>query len=146
VDDQLSQLLQSFNDVFEDELGRWRGDTVSIHIDPSIPPKFCKARSLPHAMREKVEKELQQLQDQGIITPVKHSKWATPIVPVLKSDKKSVRICGDYKLTVNRASHLEHYPLPKIEDLFTTLNDGTFFTKLDMSQAYLQLVLDEQSK
>jgi len=64
-------------------------------------------------------------------------------VPVLKSDKKSVRICGDYKLTVNRASCLEHYPLPKIEDL---LNGGTFYTKLYMSQAYLQLVLDEQSK
>lgn len=58
----------------------------------------------------------------------------------------SVRICGDYKLTANHASHLEHCPLPKVDDLFTTLTGGTMFTKLDMSQAYLQLTLDDQSK
>lgn len=88
VDDQLTQLLESFSDVFKDELGTLRGDKVSIHIDSTVPPKFCKTRSLPYAMREKVEKELQNLEDQGIITPVKFSKWAAPIVPVLKQDKK----------------------------------------------------------
>ena len=67
-------------------------------------------------------------------------------MPVLKQDKKSVRICGDYKLTANCASCLEHYPLPKVDDLFSTLAGSTLFTKLDMSQAYLQLVLDDQLK
>ena len=138
VDDQLTQLLESFSDVFKDELGTIQGEKVTIYIDPTIPPKFCKARSLPYAMREKVEKELQTLEDQGIITSIKFSKWAAPIVPVLKQDKQTVRICGDYKLTANRASCLEHYPLPKVEDLFSTLAGGTLFTNLDMSQAYLQ--------
>lgn len=87
VNDKLSQLLHFFNDAFRDELGTLKDEKVSIHFDPSLPPKFCKARSLPYAMREKVEKELQHLQDQGIISPVKYSKWATPIVPVLKQDK-----------------------------------------------------------
>ena len=97
-------------------------------------------------MREKVEKELQNLETQGIITPVKFSKWAAPIVPVLKDNKQTVQICGDYKLTANRASCMEHYPTPKVEDLFSTLAGGTLFTKLDMSQAYLQLLVDDQSK
>ena len=52
----------------------------------------------------------------------------------------------DYKLTANRASRMEHYPLPKVEDLFSTLAGGTLFTKLDMSQTYLQLLVDDQSK
>ena len=66
---------------------------------------------------------------------------------VLKQDKTSVRICGDYKLTANRASHLEHYPLPKVDNLFTAqLVVRTMFTKLDINQAYLQLTLDDQSK
>jgi len=55
-------------------------------------------------MRGKVEKELWKLETQGIISPVKYSEWVVPIVPVLKQDKQSVRICGDYKLTANRAS------------------------------------------
>ena len=44
------------------------------------------------------------------------------------------------------ASRLEHYPLPKVDDLFATLVGGVLFTKLDMSQAYLQVVLDDQAK
>jgi len=63
------------------------------------------------------------------------------VVPVLKSDKKSLRLCGDFKQTVNRASKLDKYPIPKIEDLFARLAGGKAFTKLDMSQAYQQLVL-----
>ena len=51
-------------------------------------------------MKGKVKVELQRLQDQGIISPVKYSKWAVPIVPVLKQGKETVRIfiCGNYKL------------------------------------------------
>ena len=81
-----------------------------------------------------------------MISPIKYSKWATPIIPMLKQDKTSVRICGDYKLTANKASHLEHYPLPKVDDLFATLAGSILFTKLDMSQAYLQLAVDDQAK
>ena len=67
-------------------------------------------------------------------------------MPVLKQDKTSVRICSEYKLTTNKASCLEHYPLPKVDDLFATLAGGVLFTKLDMSQAYLQLTVDDQAK
>ena len=64
------------------------------------------------------------------------AEWASPIVPVIKSDKKSVRICGDFKQTVNPVAKLDKYPIPKVEDLFV---------KIDLSQAYLQVPLDEES-
>ena len=82
---------------------------------------------------------------ENIISPVSHSQWAAPIVPVLKSDG-SIRICGDYKLTINRAAHLDSYPIPRTQDLFSGLSVGTIFSKLDMSQAYAQLCLDEESR
>ena len=65
---------------------------------------------------------------------------------VLYYDRKSIRICGDYKLTANKASRFEQNPLPKVEDLFSTLAGGITFTKLDMSHAYQKLVLDDDSK
>ena len=145
-DDPLQSLLQPFESIFKDELETYTGEKAKIYIDQLVMPKFCKARPLPYAMREMVEKELQRLETLGIIKPVKSSKWAAPIVPVLKPDRKSIRICGDYKLTANKASRLEQYPLPKVEDLFSTLAGGITFTKLDMSQAYQQLVLDNDSK
>ena len=84
--------------------------------------------------------------DQGILTPVQFADWVAPIIPVLKSDKQNVRICGDFKRTVNQVSKVYKYPIPKIEDLFTSLAGGKTFTTLDMSQAYQQLLLDEPSK
>ena len=49
-------------------------------------------------------------------------------------------------MTVNQALEIDQYPLPKPEDLFATLAGGKKFTKLDLSQAYQQLVLEDESK
>lgn len=86
------------------------------------------------------------LEKEGIIEPIAFLEWAAPIVPVLKSDKKSVRICGNFKLTVNKAARLDRYPIPKIEDLFAELAGGQAFTKLDLSQAYQQVRLSENQR
>ena len=51
---------------------------------------------MPDAMREKVDQELDQLVEEGVLEPVEHAEWAAPIVAVWKPDKKSVRNCGDF--------------------------------------------------
>ena len=80
-----------------------------------------------------------------MMEPVRYSDWATPIVPVLKADGKA-RVCGDYKMTANRVSHLEQYPIPTLDDLCEKLTRGKQFSKLDLSHAYSQLPLDNKSK
>ncbi|XP_052813877.1 uncharacterized protein K02A2.6-like [Mya arenaria] len=85
------------------------------------------------------------MEKEGIVYKVKHSEWATPLVVVPKPDK-GVRICGDYKVTVNREISEEQYPIPNTEDLFATLAGGQKFTKLDLSQAYSQLEVDKDSE
>ena len=142
---QLQKILDAHKDVFGEGLGTLKGTEAKICVDPNAPPKFMKARPVPYALKAKVEKELDRLQSEGIISPVEFTEWAAPIVPVVKQDG-SVRICGDYKCTVNQVSKLDNYPIPKTEDLLATLGGGNKFTKLDMSQAYQQLLLDEESK
>ena len=73
------------------------------------------------------------------------SQWAAPTVIVPKKDGR-FRICGDYKVTVNQALDVEEYLLPTPEELFSTLSGGRIFSKLDLSQAYLQVSVDEASK
>ena len=89
--------------------------------------------------------ELDQLEKNGVIERVSQSDWATPIVVVRKPGGK-VRVCGDFKVTVNPVLKNDVYPLPLLEELFHKLNGGTKFTKLDLADAYLQIKLDESSK
>ena len=74
-----------------------------------------------------MEHELERLENQGVITPVQFSEWVMPIVPMVKSDG-TVRVCGDYKLTANKMSKTDMYPLPKIEELFASLPGGQTFS------------------
>ena len=66
------------------------------------------------------------------------------MVPLVKKNG-ALCICGDYKVTYNRATLTESYPLPLVDELMTDLAEGKYFTKLDLSQAYLQLPLDHES-
>ncbi len=138
-------LVHKYSELFEESLGTLKGTTAKIHVDPAATPVFCKARPVPYALRDRIEKDLDRLQKAGTIEPVQLSEWATPIVPVVKSDG-SVRVCGDYKLTVNKVSKLDAYPIPKLDDLYTKLAGGTTFTELDLSHAYEQMLVDEESK
>ena len=81
----------------------------------------------------------------GILEPVKFPPWGTPVVPIRKKDG-SIRLCGDYKITINRETSTETYPLPKVEDLLASLAGGAAFSKLDLKHAYQQVVLDEETK
>ncbi|KAL5500663.1 hypothetical protein EMCRGX_G012257 [Ephydatia muelleri] len=141
----LQGLMDGHRDLFKDELGLIKGVTVKIQVDSSKPPRFFKPRPVPYALRGRVEQELERLQRDRIIAPVQFSEWAAPVVPVIKQDG-SIRICGDYKLTVNSASDIESYPLPRIDDLLSSLAGARVFTKLDLAHAYLQLALDEELK
>ena len=143
--DKLQNILAKHQNVFGKGLGHLRGYNAKIHVEQEAVPKFMKARPVAYAMKEKIEKELDRLMSLGILEPIQFSEWASPIVPVLKSDG-SVRICGDFKVTLNSVSKLDCHPIPRIEDLFATLGGGKLFSKLDMSQAYQQLELDKVSK
>ena len=142
----LDTVLSKHAQVFVDGLRTLKDRHVSIVVDPAVPPRYCKARSIPYSMKTLVDEELVRLEREGVIEPVQYAEWEAPIVPVLKADKKSVRICGDFKLTVNRASKLDRYPIPRIEDLFAQISGGQVFSQLDLSQAYQQLPLDQASK
>ena len=118
---------------------------ATLQVHPEAQPKFFKPRSVPFAIKGAIEAELDRLEASGALQKVPHSDWATPIVPVPKKYGK-FRICGDYKVTVNQALEIDQYPLPKPEDLFATLAGGKKFTKLDLSQTYQQLALDDDSR
>ena len=105
---------------------------------------FCRARTVPHELKVKVEQALQQLIDQKVIESVTTSDWAAPTVPVLKSDS-SIRICGNYKVTINEAAK-QDMSLIMSRGLIRNISRGKSFTKLGLAHAYMQIPLEEESK
>jgi len=80
-----------------------------------------------------------------MLEQVDSSDWGTPLVPILKPNGE-LRVCADYKVTINKYLNEFKYPLPRNNEIFVALQRGQRFTKLDLSQAYNQLLLDQESQ
>ena len=138
-------ILQKHTQLLEEGVGALQEVKAKIHVDPTATPIFHKARQVPYALRGKIEQGLERLEGAGTIEPVQYSEWVAPIVPVMKSDGTG-RVCGDYKLTVNKVSKLDGYSIPNLDDLYTKLVGGQTFTELDLSHAYEQMLVDKNCK
>jgi hypothetical protein len=141
----LKQVVDSHQELFNEKIGMLKNVKAKLYVETNAKPRFYKPRPLPYILRPKVEAELDKLLNQGIIEAVEHAEWAAPIVVTTNSDS-SVRICGDYSVTINTLTKQDRYPLPKIEDLYAKIAGGDKFTKLDLSHAYHQIGLDDEFK
>eukprot|EP00731_Ephydatia_muelleri_P002173 Em0001g2173a len=134
----VESLIQRYSDLFRNDLGKMRHFKATLKLLPDVQPKFHRPRPVPFALKEAVERELDRLEEAGVIEKVTHCEWAAPVVVV--------RLCGDYKVSINQALMVDQYPLPKPSNLFAALSGGKWFTKLDLAQAYTQMELDEVSR
>lgn len=130
----VESIQDRYASVFGEDLGFIKLFKANLQVKPNTQPKFYKPRPEPFAIKDAIGKELDRLEAKGIIEKVNHIR-AAPIVPVPKS----------FAYVGTSALQVDHYPLPKPEDLFATLVGGQKFTNLDLSQAYLQLGLDDKS-
>ena len=71
---RLEALLKQYQEVFNEGLGKMSSVEASLHLIPNATPKFLKARSVPYALREAIQVELERLEEAGVIQKVTHSK------------------------------------------------------------------------
>ncbi|XP_037558348.1 uncharacterized protein K02A2.6-like [Dermacentor silvarum] len=143
--DDVKDLISRFPDVFSEGLGCFARVKAKIRVLEDVKPRFFRPRPVPFAQQDMVAQELQRLQREGILRPVRTAEWAAPLVPVLKKDGK-IQLCGEFKVTVNQPADIETYPVPRVEEIWAQLAGGVMFSKLDLRDAYQQVELDEESK
>ena len=143
---QVQRLLNKYKSVSDKSLGRLTGVKAQLILEDGAQPKFCRVRNVPYAVKPYFEKELVRLQEEGIISPIEYSPWASGVVPVAKRDTKDVRLCGDYKVTINPVIREDKFPLPRVVDIFVKMAGGKKFSKIDLKNAYLQMEVEETSK
>ncbi|UYV61011.1 K02A2.6-like [Cordylochernes scorpioides] len=140
VEITIEEILKENQALFVETTEPIKGFTFSVNMC-DVNPIFHKARPVPFAIRPAVTEALDKMVAKGYLCEVASSKWATPVVVVPKKNKE-IRICCDFKVTLNKYLDTAAYPLPTQQDLFSTLAKGKYFSKLDLRNAYLQLEVD----
>ena len=115
---------------------------AGLELKPGSKPRFCKARPVPFALKGAIEREMERLEKAGIVEKIDHSPWVAAVVPVPKKGGH-IRLCDDYKVTINPYLEVDKYPLPKPEDLFASPAGGKTVSTIDLTHAYQQLKLKE---
>lgn len=147
VNNTVKQLKSDFASVFDDDLTEpIRNVVVDIRIDESAKPIVHKPYTVAFKHREAVSTHLDELEAKGILEKTEYAEWASPIVVVVKPNKKDIRVCMDGSKTVNPHIITHHYPLPVIDELITNKSGAKTFALIDLRGAYQQLVVSEASK
>ncbi|XP_054287577.1 uncharacterized protein K02A2.6-like [Macrosteles quadrilineatus] len=136
-------------EVFSPSLGTIKNHKVSFHMASNAAPVVSKPRPVPFALREPVENEIQRLIDSGVLEPVDARNepiiWASPIVIVVKPSG-AIRICADFKNTINKHMLPDKYPMPTFEEITSKLTGGQEFSVIDLKDAYLQMEVEPSAQ
>ena len=126
-------------------LGKLRDFKLKLHIDESIQPVAQQARRIPFSLRDKVEREIENLLEADVIEPAQGpTPWISPVVVVPKPNG-DVRLCVDMR-RANEAVVRERHPIPTIDEVLHELSHSKHFSKLDLRKGYHQIELSEDSK
>ena len=70
----LEDVLERHEAVFKPVLGRIKGVQARLHIHSEAQPRFYNPCSMPFALCQKVEQEIDRLEEDGVIVPMQHSE------------------------------------------------------------------------
>lgn len=151
LQDKCRALCDEFSDLWKPELGCLKDFELDVKFKKDAQPVFCKPRSVALALQEDLDKAYEQGIAKGVWEPTHFNEYGTPVVPVKKAllpeqTKAKLRVCGDYSVTVNSQLEDHRHPLPLPEDLMRKLGGGYGFSKVDMADAYNQIMLNSRSQ
>ena len=141
----VKEVKAKFPALFAPGLGLCSKMKASLTLKDGTKPIYRNKRPVPFAAAEHIEHELNRLQSMGVITPISFSSYAAPLVAVKKQDG-TTRICADYSRGLNDALEPNKHPLPTPDEIFAQLSGKRVFSKIDLSDAFLQIELDDEAK
>ena len=121
------------------------GIEANIKIDKTVSPVRQSLRRIPFPLEELTLKKLKELLEHDIIERVNEaSEWVSPMLVKRKSTNE-VRIIVDLR-EANKAIVREIHPLPTLEQITKKIGGNKVFTKLDIKQAFHQVMLREECR
>ncbi len=141
---QLQEVLSEFSDTFKDTPGCCLTTDCNIELEWDAVPVNLPVRRVPFNIRGGVKDALTRMVDDGVIEPVRDSRWCSPIVPVRKPDG-SIRVCVDYR-AVNEVTPLVRHYMPTLDELLERAGGCGVLLTLDLTTGFHQVRIGENSK
>jgi hypothetical protein len=142
IQEKVRNLLKEFEDIFSDVPGKSKIGEHRIYLTTDEPVR-SRAYPVPYALREKLDKELDEMERLGIIER-SEATYASPIVVVEKPDS-GMRVCADFR-KLNGITVMDPEPMVTAEDIFSQLSGDKIFSKFDMSKGFWQIPMRESDK
>lgn len=143
-DPDVASIMAQFNTLFESKKGTVRTFQALFEVESSAQPRIFKPRSVPIAFKRAVNAELDRLVADDVLEPINVMEtpieWASPLVIDIKKNGK-VRICADFKVTINRYIKKQLHPLPHLSEVANDFAGFTEFSIIDLKDAYYQVIV-----
>ena len=124
-------------------LGSLKG-AYNIRVDPTVKPVTHARRKVPIESKEAIDKELDFLIEEEIITEqVEPTPWVSSVTFPRKPNRE-VRVCLDPS-NLNKAIIREHHKAMTVEEIAHELAGATVYTKADALKAFLQIHLTHEA-
>ena len=116
----------------------------NIRVDPTVKPATHARRKVPIESKEAIDKELDYLIEEEIITEqVEPTPWVSSVTFPRKPNRE-VRVCLDPS-NLNKAIIREHHKPMTVEEIAHELAGATFYTKANALKAFLQIHLTHEA-
>jgi hypothetical protein len=144
----VSELLSEFSEVFQDPLPPGlppeRSEGHSIPTEPGHPPPFRSMYRLSPLEYRELEKQVTKFLKDGILE-VSQSPYGAPVLFVPKPNGRGLRLCVDYR-ALNSITVKNRCTIPRIDDLLDAVAGSSYFTSLDLTSGYHQILISEEDR
>lgn len=147
----IASLCSKYSDIFHlpgDKLTTTDIYEQSIHLKPNTNPVYVKPYRTPNSLKPEIDKQIRKLLEDDIIEEAS-SEWSSPILLVPKkateTGNKNWRLVIDYR-KLNEQIQDDRFPLPNIVEILDSLSGAVYFSHLDLSNSYYQVILSEDSR
>uniref|UniRef100_A0A3B3Q8H6 Gypsy retrotransposon integrase-like protein 1 n=1 Tax=Paramormyrops kingsleyae TaxID=1676925 RepID=A0A3B3Q8H6_9TELE len=126
----------------ENDIGCVENLQLAISLKDTIPVARTY-QSVPKPLYQEMKDYLHDLIAQTWVRK-SNSPYASPVVCVRKKDG-SLRLCIDYR-ELNRKTHPDRQPIPRVQDIMDNLGGNSWFSLLDQGKAYHQGFMAKESR
>jgi transposase InsO family protein len=140
----LRVLFSNFSQLFDNELRVYPGKKIHLELKEGSRPVYRRPYPVARAHEELFKKELDRLEQIGVLKKIGASEWGLPSFAIPKKDNR-IRFISDLR-ELNKVIKRKVYPLPRIADVLRRRNGYKYFTKLDISMMFYTFELDDESK